>query len=334
MKCTNCGKEITPGSAVTEDNYLFCNAICRFEWKSKGKPTPFASKRAGGEPVPPAVNELEFPLSPPGFENRNMRVRLSYLGSPKLFLDGELMKPVKSRALSPVREYSAVSNFGKKVSIRLRRRILDQIPAMNVGGQEFLIARPLTRWEYAWMALPALIFLLGGGLIGGAIGAAALLSNSVLMRRIQNPLTRYVLTGGTTAMAFMLFIRISTSFLALLNAAGLSPGGQTVEEQLVSAAAEINKKCPYMLDDETRADSLASGPGKSITYYYTLVKRSASQLDIPRLQEQLRPAVVQNVQTNPTMEPLRNLQVKFLYKYADKNGSPAFDLSVVPPDYR
>ena len=334
MKCTNCGKEINPGSAVAEDNYLFCNGICRFEWKSKGKPTPFASQKTGAGPPPAALSEMEFPIDPPGFDNRNMRVRLSYLGAPRLFLDGTELKPAKSRLFSMSREYAAVSNFGRQVPIRIRRRLLDQVPTMSIGGQEFLIARPLTRWEYAWMSLPVLLIVLGGGLIGGAIGAAALLSNSVLMRRMQNPLPRYLLTGATTAMAFFLFFRISSSFLLLLAAAGLSPGSKTVEEELVSAAAEINKKCPYMLDDETRADSLSPGPGKAITYYYTLVKRSAAKLDIPRLQEAVRPAIVRNVQTNPQMVALRKLQVKFFYKYFDRNGSPAFDLTVAPPDYQ
>jgi hypothetical protein len=204
---------------------------------------------------------------------------------------------------------------------------------MEIDGHQFLIARPLTTWEYVWMAIPALLIILGGGLIGGAVGMAAVFSNSILLRRIRHWLPRYVFTGATTAVAFFLFFRVSTVVTPFVHSISSNFGGQTVEEQLVTTAAEMNKRCPIMLDDETRADSVSAGPGKALTYNYTLVKRSVKQLDIPRLMERLRPSIAHNAKTNPDLEHLRELQVTFVYKYADKNGSTAFDLTVGPPEY-
>ncbi len=334
MTCTNCGKEITPGSAVTEDSYLFCNALCRYEWKSKGKPTPFAAHSRSGSAAPSAVSDLEFPIDPPGFEQRNMRVQLRYLRTPKLFLDGDPLNPVKSGFFRTMLEFKAVSNFGKQVSIVFRRRPLDQIPEMRIDGQTFLIARPLTRWEYAWMSFPALLIVAGGGLIGGAVGLAALLSNSILMRRIQHPLPRYLLTGGTTAMAFVIFFTLSTTFIRTLNSIGVPTSNQTVEEQLASAAADLNKGCPYAIDEETRMDSISIGPGRTITYHEAIVNHAMETLDVPHVQETIRPSIVKNVKTNPGMESLRKLRVTFVYTYVDKNGRRLFDLSVTPTEYQ
>ena len=154
------------------------------------------------------------------------------------------------------------------------------------------------------------------------------------MRRIRHWLPRYVLTGATTAMAFFLFLQVATTTNLLLHSIGVDAGAQTVEQQLAAAAAEINTRCPMNLDDETRVDSVSCGPGKVLTYHYSLVKRSVGKLDIPHLQEAIRPGIANNVKVNPDLDALRGLQATFVYKYVDKAGRPAFDITVSPPDYR
>jgi hypothetical protein len=332
MNCTNCGKSITPESSVTEEGYHFCNSLCRYEWRTKGKPSPFVAAEMHDVPSEGGISDLIFSIDPPGFENRSMSVKLGFLTGPRLSLDGELLKPVKSGVFRRKRSYRAVSNFGKEVSIVLRSKPLDQIPEMEIDGRSFMIARPLNGWEYAWMAIPVLLVSLGG-FLGGVIGAAALFSNSILMRRIRHWVPRYILTGGTTLMAYILFFRVVTTVNPLLHTLLTPSSGITAEQQLVQASAEISRRCPFMLDEETRVDSVSAGPGKILTFHYALIKRSAGQLNIGKLKEALQEACVENVRSASAMKPLRDLGVTFVYRYLDKDRKHIVDVTVTPPEY-
>lgn len=333
MTCTNCGKAITPESSVGEDGYLFCNTLCRYEWRTKGKPTPFAVKQAPAVRARVAVNDLEFPIDPPGFEDRKMVVRLSYWVPPKIFLDGTLLRPVKKGFLGRVRDYTAVSNFGKEVPIRLKRRALDQIPALEIGGQPFLIARALNAWEYVWMCLPTLLMTLGG-LIAPLLGGAALFSNSILMRRVGHWIPRYVLTGATTVMALILTINVITSVTPVLRSGMVALGLISVDRLIIMDASDANRHCPLMIDDETRADSISAGPGRMLTYHITLVNHTANDLDVDKLRERLRPGIIRTVKSDAFLKVLREHDVTFVYSYSDKNHKPVLDVTVTPAEYR
>jgi hypothetical protein len=184
------------------------------------------------------------------------------------------------------------------------------------------------------MSLPLLILFSGGGAIGGLIGGAALFSNSILMRRIGHWFPRFVLTGATTLMAFVIFLRVATVVSPLLESLAGRVGGQTLAGQLVEVAREVNKRCPYMLDEETRMDSLSVGAGNVLIYNYTLVKRSAGELNVDQLKSAFRPTLSNNARTSPEMKQLRDREVSFAYRYFDKTGKLAFDLLLRPPEYR
>lgn len=333
MTCTNCGKPITVESSVGEEGYLFCNSICRYEWRTKGKPTPFAIKQAPAVRARVVVSDLEFPIDPPGFEDRKMVVRLSYWVPPKIYLDGTLLRPVKRGFLGRVRDYTALSNFGKEVPIRLKRRALDQIPALEIGGQPFLIARPLNAWEYVWLCLPLLLISFGG-LIAGFAGGSALFSNSILMRRVSHWIPRYILTGATTVMAFLLTINTMATVTPLMRNGMVTLGLISVDRLMVMDALDLNRLSPFMLDNETRVDSVSVGPGKILTYHYTLVNRAVSELDVDQVKQNLRPSIVKTLKADSFTKVLRDHDVTFVYSYSDKNHKPVLDVTVTAADYR
>jgi hypothetical protein len=280
-----------------------------------------------------AIHDSEFAIDPPGFEKRGMKVRLSYWAAPKVYLDGNLLQPVSSGFLGRNRVYTAVSTFGKTVAIRLTTKPLDQVPDVEIGGERFLLARPLNRWEYIWIALPVLVIALGGGAIGGAIAMAAVYSNSILMRRIGHWFPRYLLTGATTAMAFILFINIASAIGPVLQSLFSPVRGDTIEQQLITTAKEFNRRCPFLVDEETRADSISAGPGSELTYHFTLIKRSITELDLNKLRESIRPNILANIRTNMEMKQLKDLNVSFVYAYVDKGGRAAVEITVTPQDY-
>jgi len=333
VTCTNCGKPLREGASVTENDYLFCNNICRYEWKSKGKPTPFDKGQAAESAGRVAIDDLNFPVEPPGFENRTMRVRMSYWKWPKIFLDGAELIPQKSGLFRRNREYSAMSNFGKQVTIRLRRIPVDMIPILEIDGQKFPIARPLNAWEYVWIGLPLLLLFIGGG-IGGVMGAIAAFSNSLLIRRIQHWAPRYILTGATTAMAFVLFLNFISAMTPVYNYFGLRPALASVENQLIADAAEANKRCPYMVDKDTRGDSVIGSPGRIVTYYYTFVNHSKIEFNAGELRKYIAPRLIEHVKTSSETRSMRNNKVTLVYRYADKNGVFLFEVKVGPEQYQ
>lgn len=332
MTCTNCGKPLREGASVAEDHYLFCNNICRYEWKSKGKPTPFEKDSAAESATRVAVDDMDLPVHPPGFENRKMRVRMSYWKWPKIFLDGAELIPQKSGLFRRNREFSATSNFGKQVTIRLRRIPVDLVPILEIDGQKFPIARPLNPWEYIWISLPLFLMFIGGA-IGGLMGAIAAFTNSLLIRRIQHWVPRYIMTGATTAMAFVLFLNFVSAVSPVYRYFGLTPGVASVEKQLIADAVEFNKRCPYMIDKDTRGDSVIGGPGRRITYYYTFVNHSRVEFNAEELRKHIAPRLIEHVKTSGETQSMRNNKVTLVYRYSDKNGEFLFEVKVGPEQY-
>lgn len=328
MNCANCGKPITDDS-ISEDSYLFCNTLCRYDWRRKGKPNPFASMKKGEGIQSVSEIDLDFPIEPIGFEKRNLMIRPSYWVAPKLFLDGKQLIPVKKKIFSRSRDYAAVSNFGKNVAIRVKRRPFDSVPILYIDGQEIQIARLLTKWEYFWICIPLLLVF--GGAIGGLVGGAAAFSNAILIRKMKQTFLRYLFTGATSAMAVMIYIRIvgfANPYLINFN------GQPTIDKQLKEGAIELNRICPKMIDKETRLDSANSLQEKTFTYYYTLINRTQKELDTGALRRSMTPQLIQNIRTNELMQWMRENLVAMVYCYSDKNGVKLLDIHVTPNDYK
>lgn len=110
-------------------------------------------------------------------------------------------------------------------------------------------------------------------------------------------------------------------------------GGVDFDSQLMSAATDLNKQCPIMVDKETRLDNTIGGPGKLFVYNYTLVNYTVDQLKIPDLEAYLRPRLIQSASTNADMQSFRENAVTLVYRYSDKNNKFAFEIKVSPEEY-
>jgi hypothetical protein len=329
MHCANCGKSIADNS-IAEDGYVFCTGLCRYDWRQKGKPSPFSSTKKSDSYESVTDIDPDFPIEPVGFEKRNMVIHPNYWGPSKIFLDGKRLVPIKKKLFSRSRDYVAISNFGKDVTLRLKQRILDLVPILYIDGQEFQIARPLTKWEYLWICIP-LIFLFGGGFVGGLLGGAATYSNSILMRKLRNIFLRYLFTGGTTVMALLLFIRFvgfANPYLTKL----ITP--LTINNQLKESTIEINKTCPRLIDNETRLDSVGVTKDKTFSSYYTLVSRLKKDIDIATARRNLTPMIIQNIRTNEQLQLMRDNDVTMIYCYSDRNGANILDIQITSYDYK
>ncbi len=105
-----------------------------------------------------------------------------------------------------------------------------------------------------------------------------------------------------------------------------------IESQLLKMTNETNKKCPFMVDSETRLDKTGAYR-TNIYYYYTLINYSISEVDVKYLIYKVKPSLLNDIKTNPDMKLLRNHKVTFIYNYRDKSGINIVSFKFTPQDY-
>ena len=109
---------------------------------------------------------------------------------------------------------------------------------------------------------------------------------------------------------------------------------QTVEQQLQDVSNQLNKSLPKTLDEHTRQDTTAVGPGRRFTHFYTLKKIAPGSLNGESLRKMVQPSMAAAYCTDPGMIYFRNNNVTVTYSYRDASGAyvTRFDLS--PKDCR
>jgi len=206
MDCYNCGKVIIGNENCSEDGFVFCDTICRYDWRKKGKPLRGSEEKRQTNPFVLTEQDMTYAVPIPGFEGRNLCARASYWIGTQLYLDGKKVKFVKRKPFSRKRIYLVKDNSGKPVSIELQLRGMDIITVVSANGIKYNLAKPRSVWQNIWISIPLILLFIGGAL-GGAIGAGAVYFNAILMRKIRHWIPRYLITGVTTVLAFVFFLQ-------------------------------------------------------------------------------------------------------------------------------
>lgn len=105
-----------------------------------------------------------------------------------------------------------------------------------------------------------------------------------------------------------------------------------IEAQLIKMTNEINKKCPFMMNSDTRLDNTGAYR-KNVYYYCTFINYSISDVDVKYLIYKLKPALLNDIKTNPDMKFLRDHKVNIIYNYRDKSGIHIVSFKFTPQDY-
>ncbi|WP_449412399.1 hypothetical protein [Pandoraea soli] len=101
-----------------------------------------------------------------------------------------------------------------------------------------------------------------------------------------------------------------------------------VERQLSSAVEQINQKGPSMLDQETRIDGATAGPGRRLTYLYTLVNHSSKDQEaIAVIQTHVKPEVAKNSCNKMKAILKAGVTVVFDYRGSDGHEMGTFDVN-------
>lgn len=107
----------------------------------------------------------------------------------------------------------------------------------------------------------------------------------------------------------------------------------TTDRVLQLTALTVNKKCPMMVDGETRLDSVQAIGNKTLQYHYTLVNYSVEELDREKLRTTMQVHILNEIKTKPEMKVFREKGVQLVYFYKDKVADSVLLLVYKPEDY-
>jgi hypothetical protein len=107
-----------------------------------------------------------------------------------------------------------------------------------------------------------------------------------------------------------------------------------LDKVLIKEANELNKNCPFMVDQVTRLDNALVLPNKTFVYNYTLIGMDKSQVNIDTLKKYLEPGILNNIRTNPDMAKQREYRVTLVYSYKDEKGEFIHKFTITPDMYK
>jgi len=99
------------------------------------------------------------------------------------------------------------------------------------------------------------------------------------------------------------------------------------------ASEEMNKRCPMVIDADTRLDNtLATENPVKLVYYYTVItaEKKTVEAQLGPVKEAMKANVQNMVNTNPEMKFYQDNQIPLTYSYKDKNGAFLFDFTITP----
>ena len=142
-----------------------------------------------------------------------------------------------------------------------------------------------------------------------------------------------VLKNSSTVLKSFSFVCCMVVIFSSLMFIPKPPKVDLFNKELINISNLLNKQCPIVLDQDTRLDTTSTGPGNSLTYYYTLVNYQKNEIDSDKFIKLLKPNILNNAKTNKDMENFRKNKVELIYVYRDKNNIEAFRIVLPPNEY-
>jgi hypothetical protein len=204
MKCSYCRKDIDLNHNVKLNTNYFCNNLCKYNYQKDNASQEDSDVAKIQQKIP---EDLKFQIEFSNFKFNKLVVQGSHYGYPKLFINDKKVKPYRGRVFGRQRKYKVKDDDGNITDIILRVRFLDAIPLLKINGNKIEIIHSLKWYEYTWIAIPSVLLFMGGA-IGGFLGFTGVYTNSIIFRKFNSKIAKYLLTGVNTFMAYFLFFKI------------------------------------------------------------------------------------------------------------------------------
>ena len=95
-------------------------------------------------------------------------------------------------------------------------------------------------------------------------------------------------------------------------------GNLYLEEFLTQICDMMNSTLPMMVDEGIQWDSSYAGPGKTLSYNYTMLDYSASQIDGTMFANSISPDLIDTVCNMPETQLFPNNGVELNFNYHDR----------------
>lgn len=125
---------------------------------------------------------------------------------------------------------------------------------------------------------------------------------------------------------------IGNMFGVLMGKSGSLESDNAVDNVLVKVSAQMNKKLPIAVDNDTRLDRVSAVPGQHFIYHYTLVGLNASEVSVDRFQNSVKPELKNRLCDSSEMQNFLKNGVTISYLYKGKDGQPIGGAKFVPSD--
>ena len=106
------------------------------------------------------------------------------------------------------------------------------------------------------------------------------------------------------------------------------------KDNLKQIVEDLNKKCPKMIDSETKFEGLEFIEPNKIIYKFTLINLSVQNVDTTQFKLALWPGILSTIRISSEMKKLRNNQTNIDYLYLDKYKRHIYTFKIGPKDYQ
>ncbi|MEM8675951.1 MAG: hypothetical protein AAGF83_19075 [Cyanobacteria bacterium P01_G01_bin.67] len=130
----------------------------------------------------------------------------------------------------------------------------------------------------------------------------------------------------------LLGVAVAASTTAIAFLAPAKAETNNISKLLVETANMMNKSLPMMVDQDTRWDSSFAGPGKMLSYKYTLINYSASQIDSVQFANNIRTPLTDTICNNPATQIFPENGVLLNFNYYDNARNLIARVNVAPGD--
>ncbi|MEY4520571.1 MAG: hypothetical protein RLZZ499_3171 [Cyanobacteriota bacterium] len=104
------------------------------------------------------------------------------------------------------------------------------------------------------------------------------------------------------------------------------------EDFLQMTAKMMNSSLPMMVDADTQWDSSSAGPGKTLSYNYTLINYSTTNIDSSLFANNIRSTMTKTVCTTPAIQIFPDNGVSLNFNYYDNTRNLIAKIQVAPSD--
>ncbi|MEL6438495.1 MAG: hypothetical protein AAFQ80_04475 [Cyanobacteria bacterium J06621_8] len=105
-----------------------------------------------------------------------------------------------------------------------------------------------------------------------------------------------------------------------------------ISKLLVETADMMNQNLPMMVDQNTRWDASFAGPGKTLSYKFTLVNYSAGKIDGVQFANDIRTSLTETVCNNSITKVFPENGVLLKFNYYDNASNLITRVNVAPND--